>query len=67
MNMIFNTYYEQLMYEAGALKRFSKDGQFTEYLSSVENRAMQDPKLSQALRGEMIKNFTIYQERMIAA
>lgn len=65
--MTFNTYYEQLMYETGALKRLSRDDQFTEYLSSVESRAVQDPSLSQPLRSEMIRNFMIYQDRMAAA
>ena len=67
MNLTFNTYYEQLIYETGVLKRVSQETAFTEYLVSVENRAAQNPALSASLRKELIQNTMIYQSRMIAA
>ena len=67
MNLTFNTYYEQLIYETGVLKRISEEGAFTEYLVSVENRATQSPAISATLRKELIQNTMIYQSRMIAA
>ena len=40
MNMTFNTYYEQLVYEVNVLKRYSAESEFTAYLDTVLNRLL---------------------------
>ena len=66
MNMTFNTYYEQLVYEVNVLKRYSAESEFTAYLDTVLNRAATAPSLSGELRKELIKNFLVYGQRQRA-
>ena len=66
MNMTFNTYYEQLVYEVNVLKRVSAESEFTAYLDTVLNRAALSPALSGELRKELIKNFLVYGQRQRA-
>jgi hypothetical protein len=53
MNMTFNTYYEQLVYEVNVLKRYSAESEFTAYLDTVLGRAATAPSLSGELRKEL--------------
>lgn len=66
MNMTFNTYYEQLVYEVNVLKRYSAESEFTAYLDTVLGRAATAPSLSGELRKELIKNFLVYGQRQRA-
>ncbi len=63
MNLSFSTYYEQLLYEVGALKRISREPEFSAYLDSVSSRAATAPAASLELRREMIQNYMIYANR----
>lgn len=60
MNLTFNTYYEQLLYEVGILQKVSVEPGFTSYLDTVKTRAAAAPGLSLELRGEVIRNFKVY-------
>ena len=43
MNLTFNTYYEQLLYEVGILQKVSVEPGFTSYLDTVKTRAAAAP------------------------